>query len=190
MLCSLLEHNRVSRIYLFHSPGAARELPKLELFVIKYGTELVCYEMAPEGFHDLRVGKSASIANYYRLAAACILPIDINKILYLDSDIIVRRSLHELWDTDVADYALGAVIDYVWGPGKDYVELPPGTKYFNSGVMLINMDYWRRNQLYERGIAFVRNNPESKLLRSGRTECFIGRSLDQSSGDLERARPR
>ena len=44
-------------------------------------------------------------------------------------------------------------------------EMPKGAKYFNSGVMLINLDYWRQNNVGERAIAFVRDNPtKSELL--------------------------
>jgi lipopolysaccharide biosynthesis glycosyltransferase len=38
--------------------------------------------------------------------------------------------------------------------------LPEGTKYFNSGVLLINLSFWRKNNVAERAISFVRNNPD------------------------------
>lgn len=161
MLCSLLENNRVYRIHLFYDESATNNLPTLKAFVEEYETELLCYEMVPQSFRDLQVDRKVSTATYYRLAAPYILSSNVRKILYLDSDIIVRRSLEDLWNTDIQDYALAAVIDPWWSPGGGpHVELPPGAKYFNAGVLLINLDYWRKNNVSENATAFVRNNFE------------------------------
>ena len=50
-------------------------------------------------------------ASYYRLMLSEILPKSIQKVLYLDGDIIVRHSLLPLWNTNLKDYAIGAVPD-------------------------------------------------------------------------------
>lgn len=164
MLCSLLEHNRDCRIHLFCSSVASGEIAKLRSLVARYGSELVCYEMVPEDFHELRVDKwksHSSIANYFRVLAPRILPTNIKKILYLDCDIVVRRSLQDLWKVDLCDHALAAVECSFWDLTSDFfVPLPPGAKYFNSGVLLINLDYWRKNDVCERTLGFVRNHPE------------------------------
>ena len=112
MLCSLLEHNNtVSRIHLFYKAISHRELAKLQLLTAKYGSVLACYEMIED---DLKSFPPLlpywSIATYFRLLAARILPANV-KILYLDSDIIVRRSLRDLWGTDLSDKAFAAVED-------------------------------------------------------------------------------
>ena len=69
---------------------------------------------------------------------------DIHKIIYLDGDIIVRKPLDELWETDIDDYALAAAPDMserelssTWAP------YPAQEGYYNAGVLLINVDYWR-----------------------------------------------
>ena len=141
--------------------SATNGVPTLKAFVEKYETQLLCYEMVQQSFRGLRVDRDVSIATYYRLAAPHILPSNVGKILYLDSDIIVRRSLEDLWNTDIQDYALAAVIDPWWSPGGGpHVEVPPGAKYFNAGVLLINLDYWRMNNVSENATAFARNNFE------------------------------
>lgn len=161
MLCSLLEHNRVSRIHLFYSSISKLELEKLQSFVTKYGTEITLYEMELSDFAELPVDKWASAAVYFRLLAPRFLPADLDKILYLDTDIIVRRSLFDLWNTNIASHALAAVPhnededDF-----RKALGLPDGTKYFNSGVLLINLKYWRENHVVEHAIAFVRDNPD------------------------------
>src|SRR5262249_37896783 len=119
MLCSLLEHNKVFRVHLFYSSIVREQLEKLESLVTRYDCEIALYKIAPEDLGKLRVDKWASIAVYYRLLASRLLPCDLNKVLYLDSDIIVRRSLSELWIVDITDYALAAVSNYEDSARKD-----------------------------------------------------------------------
>ena len=158
MLCSLLVHNAVSTIYFFYSNVNDRDLAKLNALMARYHSKLEAYEIVPTILQEFRIDKHASIVNYYRLLAPQLLPGNVNKVLYLDSDIVVRHSLTELWNTDLTDYALAAVEDGVPSLAGD-LELPVGSKYFNSGVMLIDLAYWRKNKVDELAIAFIRNNP-------------------------------
>jgi lipopolysaccharide biosynthesis glycosyltransferase len=159
MLCSLLQHNSVFRIHFLYSSVDPRQLIKLKSLVKRYGSEIVFYEVAPQDLKDLRVDKWGSLAVYYRLLAPRLLPAELNKVLYLDSDIVVRRSLTELWNTDISDCPLAAVSNYE-DEARKALGLPEGTKYFNSGVLLINLSFWRRNSVAERAISFVKDNPD------------------------------
>ena len=160
MLCSLLEHNTIFRIHFFHGPIDSSELMKLRLLVSRYGCEeIVFYEIRQADFEDLRVDKWASVAVYYRLLAPRLLPASVEKVLYLDSDIIVRQSLASLWSTDISNRPLAAVPNY-YDDARIALGLPEGTKYFNSGVLLINVKFWREYNVAEEAISFIKNNPE------------------------------
>jgi lipopolysaccharide biosynthesis glycosyltransferase len=159
MLCSLLEHNSVFRIHFFYSSVGDDDLAKLKSFVARYRSKIVCYEVSSAELKDLRVDKWASTAVYYRLLAPRLLPADMNKILYLDSDLIVRGSLSDLWNTDLADKALAAVPD-CWQDSKSLAVLPAGEKLFNSGVLLINLRFWRQHNVPRQAIEFVKRYPE------------------------------
>lgn len=80
----------------------------------------------------------------------------------MDGDIIVRNNLNELWNTDIKDYAIGAVPDQSEGLIVFYNRLkyPPRLGYFNSGVLLINLKYWRDNNLTEQFNKFLQTYPE------------------------------
>ena len=124
MLCSLLENNRVFRIHLFHSASIDSKklkspLAKLKSLIAKYECEMVCYGIRFDDFADLRVDEWSSMAHYFRLLAPRVLPMDINKVLYLDSDLIVRDSLRDLWSIDLSGYALAAVEDAFWAPRQN-----------------------------------------------------------------------
>jgi lipopolysaccharide biosynthesis glycosyltransferase len=161
MLCSLLEHNSNLRVHFFYSSITSTELAELRSLVTRYQSKITFYEIAPADFEDLRVDKWASMAVYYRLLAPRRLPPEVDKVLYLDSDIIVRSPLSSLWDIDVAGHALAAASTYYEDDAKKALGLPADTKCFNSGVMLINLRFWRQNKVPEKAISFARNNPEA-----------------------------
>jgi lipopolysaccharide biosynthesis glycosyltransferase len=158
MLCSLLEHNRVSRIHLFYSEVNSAELLKLESLVGKYNSEVAFYKIMPADLDNLHVDTWASLAVYYRLLAPRLLPADVNKILYLDSDIIIRKPLAALWNLDLAGKALAAVANYE-DDARRALGLPEDARYFNSGVLLINLKFWRERDVAANAIAYVRANP-------------------------------
>ena len=101
-------------------------------------------------FPNINTNVHVTQAAYYRLMLAVILPETIEKVLYLDGDVIVRHSLTPLWNTDLQDYAIAAITDISSGNIEYYNRLryPPQAGYFNSGVMLINLKYWRDNDVW------------------------------------------
>lgn len=102
-----------------------------------------------------------SKAAYYRLFVTDIIEGNIHKILYLDGDIIVTHSLLELWKVNISDYALGAVTDMAEGRQEfERLGYAADEGYFNSGVLLINLDYWREHNLKDKFIDLIVKHPE------------------------------
>ena len=100
-----------------------------------------------------------SIATFFRLFLSSILPVELEKVLYLDCDIVVRKSLSDLWNTSLDGAALAAAEDE--GCGKlqkeGYLEklnLDSHSIYFNAGVLLVNLKYWRENKLEKRYLEY------------------------------------
>ena len=117
---------------------------------------------------------------YYRLVLTELLP-PIPKVLYLDADIIVRHSLMALWNTDIEDSAVGVVPDGLEGTKEFYdrLDYPSRLGYFNSGVMLINLNYWRRHNLVTVFMDYLQENtrklflPDQDLLNYIFKDCKI-----------------
>lgn len=102
-----------------------------------------------------------SKAAYYRLFVTDIIDTDVHKILYLDGDIIVTQSLLDLWQVDISNYALGAVTDMAEGRQEfERLGYAADEGYFNSGVLLINLDYWREHNLKDKFIDLIVKHPE------------------------------
>ena len=76
---------------------------------------------------------------------------NIEKLLYLDSDIIVLGNIIELFQLDISDEYVAASFEFwnylnlYWGGNKDSTSRP--TFYFNSGVMLMNLSMMRKNDI-------------------------------------------
>lgn len=96
-------------------------------------------------------GHHLTIATYYRLFICNLLPQNISRIIYLDCDLIVRHPLNKLWNTDLTNKALGAVTDMGEAMTERYSRLsyPRSLGYFNAGVLLINIEYWREHNLQD-----------------------------------------
>lgn len=108
---------------------------------------------------------------YLRLLIPDILPASVDKVLYLDSDLLIRRDLGLLWDEPLGEHAILAGQEtgcpYVDSgivfadqpsklsrlgtttPVKNYRELGmnPHAKVFNAGILVINVDYWRKHNV-------------------------------------------
>lgn len=86
---------------------------------------------------------------YYRIFASKFLPEDMDRILYLDPDIVVINSLYELYNMDFEDnYYIGAShIGKVITKFNEYrLDMEDESVYINSGVLLMNLKLLRENQ--------------------------------------------
>lgn len=103
-----------------------------------------------------------SLAAYLRLFIPSLIPDNVHKILYLDGDIICVDSLRLLYETDLTNYSIAAVYDERTCDSECFERLnyPMKNGYFNSGILLINVDYWRKNSIQQKCIDFVLGNKE------------------------------
>ena len=103
----------------------------------------------------LNMSWNISISSYARLFVADMLPKEIRRVLYLDCDMIVCASLYDLWNTEMGDCFLGAVQDSISDSTKASVGLLPGEQYFNAGLLLIDLDEWRKQNTQERCLKYI-----------------------------------
>lgn len=120
------------------------------------------YDVNDQTFNSLPLLPNSSYATYYRLLIPQILPQNIRKVLFLDCDIIVRHSLLPLWETDIEGYALAAVIDNLDSAIGTFNRLKysPSLGYFNAGVLLLNLKFWRENNIHSEIRSYMKNHYE------------------------------
>jgi lipopolysaccharide biosynthesis glycosyltransferase len=100
-----------------------------------------------------------TFAAYFRCFMGLVVPRSIEKVIYLDCDMIIRRDLTALWETPLAGHVLAAALD----PGYDLGFVPgwpSDTPYFNSGVMLVDLARWRAEGIGEAALRFAIDHPD------------------------------
>ena len=110
----------------------------------------------------IRPEDHVTVEAYFRFFIPELLDKNIDKCLYLDSDIICTGNFEELFKRDISDYALGMVYDTNYSDIRFFNRLQYDMKYgyFNSGVCLINLDYWRKNDIPQKLFDYVAQYPE------------------------------
>jgi lipopolysaccharide biosynthesis glycosyltransferase len=161
-ICSLCENNRELplSIYIVNADFDQQAWNSLESISKRYGHGLTDIKIAEQELDALVITSYYKKAAYYRLLIADKLPIP--KALYLDADVVVRGPIDELYSTNVEDCYLAAVIDPEFTRHHD-LEMSPDAKYFNSGVMLLNLERWRRDRVKEMVIRFIKRKPTAVL---------------------------
>lgn len=91
-----------------------------------------------------------------RLLLDKLLPETVDKILYLDGDTVNIGSLSELWNIDLQGNVLGACIEATVDPERKASLGMAGVPYINSGVLLFDLNQWRKENCGEQIITYYR----------------------------------
>ncbi len=117
--------------------------------------------IASDKFHFLPTGFHYTAAMYARFFIPLLRP-DLSKVIYSDVDVIFCGDIRELYDTDMNGFGLAAPIDEIgaeisgdWNHGvrKKKLNIAPTHRFFQSGNLVINADYWRRHHISQRLLA-------------------------------------
>lgn len=113
-------------------------------------------------FYKLGIGAAGSIVTYYRIFITSIIDDpSVDRILYLDCDIVVNSDISELFKLNFVDCPIAAVRDVLY-PVKDKhrhnIGLGYNDRYFNAGVLLFNLSMWRQNHYEEKLIEFCKED--------------------------------
>lgn len=125
----------------------------------KYGSLLVLKKIDTKLLKNVVINGHITDATYYRILIPSIFGKDIEKIIYLDSDIIVRNDIREFWNIDIEGYSLGAVRIYDYS-GHATLKVPSEAKYFNAGILLMNLKVWRERNISQKVLEYIKNYPE------------------------------
>lgn len=96
-----------------------------------------------------------SPSQYARLFVSSALPKTLSRVLYLDCDVIINRSISGLWNIDLNGKMIGALMDAYSKYYRRNIGLQPDDIMFNSGVMLIDLEKWRRQDTEKNLLKFI-----------------------------------
>lgn len=105
-----------------------------------------------------------SVYAWYRILLPSLLEKSIQKVLYLDCDIIVNDSLDDLFAIDMKNYSVGGCIDIQSYNQEVYtrLEYDSSKQYICSGVLMMNLERWRQTKLSDRMIEYALHH-EAKI---------------------------
>lgn len=164
MLYSLFVNNEGAEIYVYLLQNSLTEesVSRLKDLCEQYHNHLVLLEV-PEGEMDSRFLQTDSwpMEACYRLKLFDLLPNDVDRLLYLDADIIVNQNLDELYRIDLGDKKLAACRDVKMRDASllervnalrdsKICDLIEKDEYFNSGVLLLDVKRLRMDYSYHR----------------------------------------
>jgi lipopolysaccharide biosynthesis glycosyltransferase len=159
MLVSLLENNPDNPINIFYLYYGIDDesLSEFRDYFSRTNVKIILLKANKEDLQGLHATHYVTAAAYLRIRCADLLPKTVKKILYLDPDIIVKKSLADLYATDLGECYLAAVAEYDLGARrKPVLHIPDTYAYFNSGVMLIDVEKFRSERISEKVLDFSR----------------------------------
>lgn len=168
MLKSLFINNPEEKfhIYLMHSSLSKEELDDIKEYIDKHGNELIVVDIDDSYFSEAPILLHYTKEMYYRLMAFKFLPQNLERILYLDPDILVINPVKQLYEMDMDKYLYAAAYhDVISVKEINKLRLNPYEidAYYNSGVLLMNLVLQRQTIDTESIFEFVEKN-RSKLI--------------------------
>lgn len=164
-ICSVCENNQDAgdiSFYIFDNGISDDNKQLLDDFVLSYKRSIsfisIIGFMNTIGFEFDTTGWNEIVLA--RLLMSKFLPEEIERVLYLDGDTIVRGSLKELWDTDLEDCTLGAVVEPTANKERRRKLGIEQFPYYNAGVLLVNLANWRKGNAESRILNYCASNSD------------------------------
>lgn len=174
MLKSLFKHNKCKiNVYLLYSRIDDAALDKARKFIEKSGNCFYPVKVGEDVFSDAPVNMHFSKEMYYRLLASNMLPESVDRVLYMDPDILIRGSVEEFYNLPFDDKLLIAMPDPPQindpkcpdnRPHWQRLGIEENSVYINSGVLLMNLSLMREIKFDVNSIFEIINEKSGDLL--------------------------
>lgn len=156
-------------IYLFDAGISSANKHRIQRVLSKFMVRLHWLEPCAEALQNLPIRAYFSITCYFRLLIPELLPERQSKAIYLDCDLIVEADLADLWGLRIEEdhFFLAAQDLHVKTIGRSplsacsELSFPPQADYFNSGVLVMNLDCMRKEVVASKVIDFSLRCPEA-----------------------------
>lgn len=134
---------------------------QMENMVAPYGDSVVFHYVDQALVDGTHTNGYLSQSTYYRLLLPVILPSELSRVIYLDCDVVTVASLRPLWETELGENDPSAMVHDSGGSDVRYhneLGIPLVHPYYNSGVILMNLDCWRKENLSQKCISSAVEN--------------------------------
>lgn len=153
------------KFYLIDDEIKADNKKKINDTVAKLHGNIEFVKITNASLNDCYVSGELSRASYFRLDIANILGSDVHKIIYLDCDLLVYDDIEKMWSIDMNGKPLAATWDLgimaserIRKQKNHFIGLPFDAPYFNAGVLMMDLDMWRKGAYAKEIIALATGN--------------------------------
>lgn len=112
-------------------------------------------------FNNCPISHHFSIETYFRFKLTSLFP-NIDKLIYLDCDMVVLKDVADIFNINIEDYYAGMVTDTVIKHNLNTecarLGLSSNSYYFNAGLMVVNLKKWRNERIEEKFFKWVKKN--------------------------------
>jgi lipopolysaccharide biosynthesis glycosyltransferase len=135
---------------------------QLSSYVKENGCEIFFYDI-DKSYDDLFI-IPASMSHfvkegYYRLFFPALIGPEIKKLIYIDADTLILKDLAPLYNFDTNFKPIAAAPDKGMFPRPELGTVAEDS-YFNSGVMVIDTEEWRKQEVFKKSLTFLQTYPE------------------------------
>nr|MBV6630667.1 FkbM family methyltransferase [Oceanococcus sp. HetDA_MAG_MS8] len=161
MLSSLLSHNKTHQVsihFLYDDASQPEDLATLERVVQGHGASWCPARVHPEMCTIFPRTQRFGLSAWYRVLLPTLLT-NQRRILYVDADTLVRGDLAALWQVDLGEHLLAAVSQPLLPSEFSRVKqlgVSTPEAYFNSGVMLMDLERMRKDGCVDALIDFIK----------------------------------
>jgi len=163
-----LQHTCVTLVSLFSNTNPSdltinllyNDLNEIELETIRKcvnqnNSNIVFYLIDTSRLKGFLISNHISLGAYFRLLVGDVLPIELEKVIYLDSDLVILDDIKKLYNSFDFEETLGAVPQPMSKEHKRFIAINPNSTYFNSGVLLINLKKWRELNIFNKALNLI-----------------------------------
>lgn len=151
-LQSFVDHHTNESVFIFHIVSEAMSADNLaylkSVIAPRPSWQLVYHPIEKKNLAHIPTGPF-TIHTWYRIFLDQLLPEEVEKVLYLDADTLIASSIDELFQIPLENVAIGAAKDqqnFIIAT-KQRIGLPQQHTYVCSGVLLMNLSYWRKHNI-------------------------------------------
>ena len=172
LLTSLFLHKPGEHFHIYLASDDLTEDDLQDIYALseRHGAALHLIHVEEDWFRDAPTMRYYSRAMYYRLLAAQMLPPNLDRILYLDPDMLIINPIRPLYDTPLSDETLYAACMHnglvnITGPiNKVRLSTYETKGYYNSGMLLMNLPSIRRDVHAQDVFAYAEKNRQRLVL--------------------------
>lgn len=164
LMFSIIKNTKQTlHFHIVYNSISDKNIAELSTFFNNFKLTFSFHDVSTHNFKNLviREGDRVTLETYFRFLLPDLLS-DVDKVLYLDADMICLNNLEKLTTFDLSDSPVAMCYDQAYSHISYFNRLDYASSYgyFNAGVMYINLDYWRKEKLSERLFSFVIENPD------------------------------